>query len=63
VYEEAVNPESAKDSGRYPEIYFAVIPNRCNRKQPFNFNSRFYKLVGSINELFSACRRFADIGC
>jgi hypothetical protein len=24
-----------------------VIPNRCNRKQPFSFSKRLYKLPGA----------------
>ncbi len=44
-----------------------VIPNRCNRRQPFTFNKRFYKL--RIESAFnrSAFNRLKDwriaIGC
>jgi putative transposase len=34
VYEEAVNPESAKDSGRYPEAFVQTIKRDYVRVSP-----------------------------
>jgi hypothetical protein len=35
-----------------------VIPNRCNRKQPFSFSRRIYKLRWRIAGLQAHCNRY-----
>jgi len=35
-----------------------VIPNRCNRKQPFSFSKRLYKLRWRIESAFRLRRRY-----
>jgi transposase len=39
----------------------AVIPNRCNRKQPFSFNKRIYKLRWRIDSTFNRLKDFRRI--
>ena len=39
AYDSAELREQLDERGTKP-----VIPNRCNRKQPFTFNKRLYKL-------------------
>jgi transposase len=38
-----------------------VIPNRCNRKQPFSFNKRLYKLRWRIESAFNRLKDFRRI--
>jgi transposase len=38
-----------------------VIPNRCNRKQPFTFNKRLYKLRWRIEAAFNRLKDFRRI--
>ena len=38
-----------------------VIPNRCNRKQPFSFNKRLYKLRWRIENAFNRLKDFRRI--
>jgi len=39
----------------------AVIPNRCNRKQPFSFSKRLYKLRWRIESAFNRLKDFRRI--
>jgi transposase len=39
----------------------SVIPNRCNRKQPFSFNKRVYKLRWRIESAFNRLKDFRRI--
>jgi len=39
----------------------AVIPNRCNRKQPFSFSKRLYKLRWRIEHAFNRLKDFRRI--
>ena len=39
----------------------SVIPNRCNRKQPFRFNKRIYKLRWRIESAFNRLKDFRRI--
>ena len=45
-----------KDRGTKP-----VIPNRSNRKQPFSFNKRLYKLRWRIEAAFNRLKDFRRI--
>jgi transposase len=38
-----------------------IIPNRSNRKQPFSFNKRLYKLRWRIESAFSKLKDFRRI--
>jgi transposase len=38
-----------------------VIPNRCNRKQPFSFTKRLYKLLWRIESAFNRLKDFRRI--
>jgi transposase len=38
-----------------------VIPNRCNRKQPFSFSKRVYKLRWRIESAFNRLKDFRRI--
>ena len=38
-----------------------VIPNRCNRKQPFTFSKRLYKLRWRIESAFNRLKDFRRI--
>src|SRR5262249_6961730 len=38
-----------------------IIPNRCNRKQPFSFNKRIYKLRWRIESAFNRLKDFRRI--
>ena len=38
-----------------------VIPNRCNRKQPFSFNKRLYKLRWRIENAFNRLKDFRRV--
>ena len=39
----------------------SVIPNRCNRKQPFSFNKRIYLLPWRIESAFNRVKDFRHI--
>jgi transposase len=39
----------------------SVIPNRCNRKQPFSFSKRLYKLRWRIESAFNRLKDFRRI--
>ena len=39
----------------------SIIPNRCNRKQPFSFNKRIYKLRWRIESAFNRLKDFRRI--
>ena len=39
----------------------AVIPNKCNRKQPFSFNKRFYRERSRIENAFCRLKDFRRI--
>ena len=47
AYDSAELREDLHERGTKP-----VIPNRCNRKQPFSFNKRIYKLRWRIESAF-----------
>ena len=53
-YDSAELREQLDERGTKP-----VIPNRCNRKQPFTFNKRLYKLRWRIEAAFN---RLKDSG-
>ena len=38
-----------------------VIPNRCNRKQPFSFSKRLYRLRWRIENAFNRLKDFRRI--
>src|SRR5207248_7780771 len=38
-----------------------IIPNRCNRKQPFSFSKRIYKLRWRIESAFNRLKDFRRI--
>jgi transposase len=38
-----------------------VIPNRCNRKQPFSFSKKLYKLRWRIESAFNRLKDFRRI--
>ena len=48
AYDSAELREELDEHGTKP-----VIPNRCNRKQPFSFNKRLYKLRWRIESAFN----------
>ena len=48
AYDSAELREQLDERGTKP-----VIPNRCNRKQPFTFNKRLYKLRWRIEAAFN----------
>jgi transposase len=57
--ESATRPELREDlheRGTKP-----VIPNRCNRKQPFSFSKRIYKLRWRIESAFNRLKDFRRI--
>ena len=54
AYDSAELREELGERGTKP-----VIPNRCNRKQPFTFNKRLYKLRWRIETAFNSFRRIA----
>ena len=59
AYDSAELREQLDERGTKP-----VIPNRCNRKQPFTFNKRLYKLrwriEAAFNRLEAAFNRLKD---
>jgi len=56
AYDSASLREELGDHGTKP-----VIPNRCNRKQPFTFNKRLYKLRWRIESAFNRLKDFRRI--
>ena len=56
AYDSAELREALDERGTKP-----VIPNRCNRKQPFNFNKRLYKLRWRIENAFNRLKDFRRI--
>ena len=57
AYDSAELREQLDERGTKP-----VIPNRCNRKQPFTFNKRLYKLRWRIEAAFNRLKDFRRIG-
>jgi len=58
--------DTAYDSAKFREELDeheakAVIPNRCNRTQPFSFNKRLYKLRWRIETAFNRLKDFRRI--
>ena len=56
AYDSAELREELDERGTKP-----VIPNRSNRKQPFNFNKRLYKLRWRIESAFNRLKDFRRI--
>jgi transposase len=56
AYDSADLREDLDERGTKP-----VIPNRCNRKQPFSFNKRLYKLRWRIESAFNRLKDFRRI--
>ncbi len=56
AYDSAVLREQLDERGTKP-----VIPNRCNRKQPFSFSKRLYKLRWRIESAFNRLKDFRRI--
>jgi transposase len=56
AYDSAELREDLHERGTKP-----VIPNRCNRKQPFSFNKRIYKLRWHIESAFNRLKDFRRI--
>jgi len=56
AYDSANLREELDEHGTKP-----VIPNRCNRKQPFTFNKRLYKLRWRIESAFNRLKDFRRI--
>ena len=56
AYDSAELREQLDERGTKP-----VIPNRCNRKQPFTFNKRLYKLRWRIEAAFNRLKDFRRI--
>ena len=56
AYDSAELREELDERGTKP-----VIPNRSNRKQPFSFNKRLYKLRWRIESAFSRLKDFRRI--
>src|SRR4029079_6449150 len=55
-YESSELREELKQRGTKP-----VIPNRCNRKRPFRFSTRLYKLRWRIRHAFNRLKDFRRI--
>jgi Transposase DDE domain len=53
AYDSAELREDLHERGTKP-----VIPNRCNRKQPFSFSKRIYKLRWRIESAFNRLKDF-----
>ena len=51
AYDSAELREELDERGTKP-----VIPNRCNRKQPFSFSKRLYRLRWRIENAFNRLR-------
>jgi transposase len=56
AYDSAELREDLQERGTKP-----VIPNRCNRKQPFSFSKRIYKLRWRIESAFNRLKDFRRI--
>jgi transposase len=56
AYDSASLREELGDHGTKP-----IIPNRCNRKQPFTFNKRLYKLRWRIESAFNRLKDFRRV--
>jgi putative transposase len=56
AYDSAELHEQLRGCGTKP-----VIPNRCNRKQPFSFSKRLYKLRWRIESAFNRLKDFRRI--
>ena len=56
AYDSAELREELDEHGTRP-----VIPNRCNRKQPFSFSKRLYKLRWRIESAFNRLKDFRRI--
>ena len=56
AYDSAELREDLHERGTKP-----VIPNRCNRKQPFSFSKRIYKLRWRIESAFNRLKDFRRI--
>ena len=56
AYDSAELREELDERGTKP-----VIPNRCNRKQPFSFSKRLYKLRWRIESAFNRLKDFERI--
>jgi transposase len=56
AYDSAGLREELDEHGTRP-----VIPNRCNRKQPFTFNKRLYRLRWRIESAFNRLKDFRRI--
>jgi len=56
AYDSAELREALDERGTKP-----VVPNRCNRKQPFSFNKRLYKLRWRIENAFNRLKDFRRI--
>src|SRR5215471_18655852 len=56
AYDSAELREDLHERGTKP-----VIPNRCNRKQPFSFSKRVYKLRWRIESAFNRLKDFRRI--
>jgi transposase len=56
AYDSAELREELDELGTKP-----VIPNRCNRKQPFSFDKRLYKLRWRIENAFNRLKDFRRI--
>jgi transposase len=56
AYDSANLREELDEHGTKP-----VIPNRCNRRQPFTFNKRLYKLRWRIESAFNRLKDFRRI--
>ena len=56
AYDSAELREDLHERGTKP-----VIPNRCNREQPFSFSKRIYKLRWRIESAFNRLKDFRRI--
>jgi putative transposase len=56
AYDSAALREELNGDGTTP-----VIPNRCNRNQPFRFSKRLYKLRWRIESAFNRLKDFRRI--
>ena len=56
AYDSAESRDELDQRGTKP-----VIPNRCNRKQPFSFSKRIYKLRWRIESAFNRLKDFRRI--
>ena len=56
AYDSAELREELDERGTKP-----VIPNRCNRKKPFSFSKRLYKLRWRIENAFNRLKDFRRV--